>query len=80
MSAQAESPTAAHIREMAREHSVAYVRTQRDMLADDITRLAGDEVQLDEIEELLVALQRSGYLSRAEMIQLQANYLREVRP
>jgi hypothetical protein len=25
-------------------------------------------------------LQRSGHLSRTEMIQLQANYLREVRP
>jgi len=80
MSAPAESPTAARIRKMAREHRVAYGRTERDRLADDITRLAGDEVQLDEIEELLVALQRSGYLSRAEMIQLQANYLREVRP
>jgi hypothetical protein len=80
MSAQAERPIAARIRMMAREHHVAYVRTQRDTLADHITRLAGDEVQLDEIEQLLIALQRSGYLSRAEMVQLQAAYLREARP
>jgi hypothetical protein len=37
-------------------------------------------VQLDEIEQLLVALQRSGHLSRIEMVKLQATYLREARP
>ncbi|MFZ2065538.1 MAG: hypothetical protein WAV27_06115 [Xanthobacteraceae bacterium] len=58
---------------------MTYIRTEHDMLAHHITRLAGDDLELDEIEQLLVALQRSGYLSRAEMIQLQANYLREVR-
>jgi hypothetical protein len=79
MSEHAESATAARIRKMAQDHQVAYIRTRRDMLARHITRLAGDDVQLDEIEQLLIALQRSGYLSRAEMIQLQANYLREVR-
>ena len=71
---------AARIREMAREFHVAYVRNERDMLAHDITRLAGDDVELDEIAQLLIAFQRSGHLSRAEMIQLQANYLREIRP
>lgn len=77
---QTESATAVRIRKMAREHSVSYVRTERDRLAHHITRLAGDNVQLDEIEQLLVALQRSGHLSRVEMIQLQADYLRESRP
>jgi hypothetical protein len=33
----------------------------------------------DDIEQLLIALQRSGHLSRAEMVQLQAAYLREAR-
>jgi hypothetical protein len=64
---------------MALEHHVTYVGTSRDMLAHHITRLAGDDVELDEIEQLLIALQRSGHLSRAEMIQLQAAYLRESR-
>ncbi|HZR61193.1 MAG TPA: hypothetical protein VFA80_09630 [Xanthobacteraceae bacterium] len=77
---QARSAIAARIRKMAEEHHVAYVRTSRDTLAHDITRLAGDDVQLDEIEQLLIALQRSGHLSRAEMVQLQAAYLREARP
>jgi len=80
MSEHTESATAARIRKMARERHVAYVRTERDVLAHHLTRLAGDDVELDEIEQLLIALQRSGHLSRSEMIQLQADYLREVRP
>jgi predicted transcriptional regulator len=79
MSARAENATAARIRRMAEEYHVAYVRTPRDALAHHITRLAGDDVQLDEIEQLLIALQRSGHLSRVEMVKLQATYLREAR-
>jgi hypothetical protein len=74
-----ESATAAHIRKMARERHVVYVRTPRDVQAHHITRLVGEHVEFDEIEQLLIALQRSGYLSRAEMVQLQAAYLREAR-
>jgi hypothetical protein len=80
MSSELKSATAARIRQMALEHHVAYVRTERDALAHHITRLAGDDVELDEIEQLLIALQRSGHLTRAEMVQLQANYLRDARP
>ena len=80
MSAQHESTIAVRIRKMAQEHHVAYFRTQRDVLAHHITRLAGDIVQFDEIEQLLIALQRSGHLSRVEMVKLQAAYLREARP
>lgn len=79
MTDRTESAIAVRIRKMAQDHHVAYVRTSRDALAHDITRLAGDDVQLDDIEQLLIALQRSGHLSRAEMVQLQAAYLREAR-
>ena len=80
MSEHTRSATAARIQKMARERDVAYVRTERDMITHHIARLAGDDdVELDEIEQLLIALQRSGHLSRAEMIQLQANFLRDVR-
>ena len=79
MSEQAETAIAARIRKMAQEYHVAYVGTQSDALAHHITRLAGDDVQLDEIEQLLVALQRSGRITRVEMVQLQASYLREAR-
>jgi hypothetical protein len=80
MSRQIQSATAARIRELARQYHVAYIRTERDRLARHITRLAGDDVELDEIEQLLIALQRAGYLSRIEAVRLQANYLRESRP
>jgi len=77
MSAQSQSPTEIHIRNLARKHQVAYVPTQSDALANHITRLAGDHVELDDVERLLIALQRAGYLSRVEIVRLQANYLRE---
>jgi len=80
MSTQTESAVAAHIRKMAQEYHVAYVRTSSDEFAYHVTRLAGEDVQFDEIEHLLIALQRSGHLSRVEMVQLQAAYLREARP
>ena len=80
MSVREKSVVAARIRKMAQEHHVAYVRTSRDALAHHVTRLAGDDVQLDEVEQLLIALQRSGHLSRIEMVKLQAAYLREARP
>lgn len=79
MSERGETPVAGHIRKMAQQHNIAYVRWPRDALAHHITRLAGDDVEFDDIEQLLVALQRSGHLSRAEMVQLQAAYLRETR-
>lgn len=79
MAERDENPVAGRIRKMARQYNVGYVHSPRDGLAYHITRLAGDDVKLDEIEQLLVALQRSGHLSRTEMVRLQAAYLREVR-
>jgi hypothetical protein len=71
--------TAARIRKMAQEHRVVYVRTAHDAFAHHVTRLSDDVVELDEIERLLIALQRSGHLTRTQMVQLQADYLREAR-
>jgi len=71
--------TAALIRDMATKYHVAYVPTQSDLLASHITRLSSDTVQLDEIECLLVALQRAGHIARDQLIQLQAQYLREAK-
>jgi hypothetical protein len=79
MRREAQSVTALHIRALARKHHVRYVRTNNDALADHITRLAGDVVELDEIERLLIALQRGGHLSRTELVRLQADYLREAK-
>lgn len=76
---QGENATALAIRKLARQHNVRYVGTESDSLAQDIARLAGDQVVLDEIEQTLVALQRAGYLTRRELVRLQASYLREAR-
>jgi len=73
----APSKTANHIRLLARRYHVVYSPTSGDELAHHITRLADDMVELDEIERLLIGLQRAGHLSRTEMVRLQAQYLRE---
>jgi hypothetical protein len=80
MSVRNQSATATVIRQLAKRHRVTYVRTETDTLAHHITRLAGDDVELDEIERMLIALQRAGHLSRAELVRLQASYLRETKP
>jgi hypothetical protein len=72
-----QSATAAAIRDMARQHDVQYVGTDTDTLAHHITRLAGDTVILDDVEQTLLALQRAGHLSRRDVVHLQARYLRE---
>jgi hypothetical protein len=79
MSNSLQAATAAAIRELARKHRVTYVGTASDLLARHMTELAGDRVELDEVERLLIALQRAGHLSRIEMVRLQADYLREVK-
>ena len=69
--------TAARIRDMASRHRVKYAPTQSDVLANEITRLSSDTVSLDEIEHLLIALQREGHITRNVLVQLQAAYWRE---
>ena len=69
--------TEAYIRELASRHQVAFVPTKLDAFAQDVTRLASDQVHLDEVECLLLGLQRAGHLSRPELVRLQARYLRE---
>ncbi len=71
------SSTAALIGEMAARYKVSYVPTQSDLLANHITRLSSDNVELDEIECMLIALQRAGHITRDQLVHLQACYLRE---
>jgi hypothetical protein len=77
---QTATSTAALIREMAAKHRVTYSPTQSDLLANHITRLSSDTVRLDDVEHLLIALQRAGHITREQLVQLQARYLRETRP
>jgi hypothetical protein len=73
------SSTAALVRQLAERYHVRYVPTQADALANQLTRLSSDSVRLDDIECLLIALQRAGHITRDQLIQLQVSYLREVR-
>jgi hypothetical protein len=68
------------IRRLAERNHVAYVQTANDVLANDMTRLADDDVKLDPIEQMVIALQRAGHLSRVQAVRLQLRYLRENKP
>jgi hypothetical protein len=80
MNKLAPSSTAEHIRTLARTFRVSYTEGPNDRLAHHISRLAGDTVEFDEIEQLLIGLQRAKHITRIEMIQLQARYLHEAKP
>ena len=71
--------TEAYVRELASRHQVVFIPTELDAFAQDVTRLAADQVRFDEVECLLLGLQRAGHLSRPELIRLQAQYLREIK-
>ena len=80
VAARTEIDTATTVRAMARQHQVFYSHTPNDRLAYHMTRLAGDSVELDEIEQLIITLQRAGHLTRVDAVRLTARYRREAKP
>ena len=68
---------AEEIHALARTHSVTYTRSALDDFGDTITRLSGDDVELDETEWLLVALERADQIEGVQATLLHARYLRE---
>ncbi|MBR0958641.1 hypothetical protein [Bradyrhizobium japonicum] len=72
--------TAGVIQRLAAANNVAVVVTSNDVFAHHVTRLSGDDVNFDPIENTIVALQRAGILDRVQAVRLQARYLRESRP
>jgi hypothetical protein len=65
---------------LARRHGVAYTPMPLDRIGDAITRLAGDDAELDDIELLLLALERAGHLSTTDANRLHVAYLRQHGP
>ena len=65
------------IHDMARHHGITHSRSRLDVLADAITSLAGDAIELDDTECLLVDLDRAQVLTGGERLELHARYLRE---
>jgi hypothetical protein len=80
MPAHRPTATARIIQNLAEHNHVVYQSTATDRLAHHITRLAGDDVDFDPIEQMLIGLQRVGRIDRVQMVRLQARYLRESRP
>jgi hypothetical protein len=74
------SYTASVIRRMAARNNVTASVSESDLFAHHVTRLSGDDVLLDDVEQMVIALQRAGLLSRVQAVRLQARYLRENKP
>jgi hypothetical protein len=72
--------TASVIRRMAERNNVAVLVSENDLFAHHVTRLSRDDVTLDDVEQMVIALQRAGFLSRVQAVRLQARYLRETKP
>ena len=66
-----------YITGLARQHGVHYERTPDDAIADVITALADDEIKMDQVELLLLALERAGVIPSEDVVPLHINYLRE---
>lgn len=66
-----------YVQSLADVHGVRYAPTAADQWAETVTRLAGDDVRSGPVQDLLIALQRAGKLSKNDMASLLVNYLRE---
>jgi len=75
----ATDSVATQVRKLAKAHNVTAELDGMSRMAATITRLAGDVVELDGIEQLLVNLKRKGVLSKSEILTLQGEYLQEKR-
>lgn len=69
------SAVADEIRRLAKESGITYEATALDAWADHVTRLAGDDIELDGIENLLVELERAGVVTGPQATRLHAAYL-----
>lgn len=79
MSEPASATAATEVRKLAKEHKITADRDSMSCMAVTITRLAGDDVELDGIEQLLVNLKKKGVLNKFEILALQGRYLQEKR-
>ncbi len=64
-----------YVRALASAHGVTLDEDAYDRLARVLTKLSDDNVELDELERLLVALKRKGVIAKTEMLMLQLEYL-----
>ena len=79
MTKPAADSVATEVRKLAKEHHVTADRDSMSCMAVTIPRLAGDVVELDGVEQLLVNLKRKGVLNKSEIMTFQGRYLEEKR-
>lgn len=79
MTQTAAVSVASQVRKLAKDQRVTADPDGMSLIAVTITRMAGDVVELDDIEQLLVNLKKKGVLSKSEILALQGRYLQERR-
>lgn len=65
-----QQPTAIYARQLAKREGMVFAPTFADLWAKAVTKLAGDEVQSDKTDDLLVALTLARKLSTRDMTRL----------
>lgn len=71
------SGLANYITGLARQHGIHYERTSNEALSEVITRLSDDNVEMDPVVLLLLALECAGVIPSEDVVPLHVNYLRE---
>lgn len=66
------------IRTLAEQNGFSYTESKLDKVANVLTHLAGDNVQTDDVEGLLIKLSRKGCITGSEMVILHSRYLDEI--
>ncbi|WDR35519.1 hypothetical protein NN484_23970 [Pseudomonas serboccidentalis] len=79
MKASTTENVATEVRKLAKAHQVTAERDGLSYMAVTITRLVGDDIELDDVGQLLVNLKRKGVLNKSEFMALQGRYLEEKR-
>lgn len=62
---------------LAIQYHIQYKKTKGDVLADSITELSDDIVEEDDIERLIVSLNRNKIINSKESLLLHYGYLKE---
>ncbi|MCV0441299.1 MAG: hypothetical protein K5880_22115 [Hydrogenophaga sp.] len=70
---------AAFVADLANKAGVKAARTKLDEFAEAVTRMAGDDVRLDDVEQTLVALKERNVVNGRQMGTLMLNHMREMR-
>lgn len=74
-----EKDVSGFIRTLAERNGVYYAESRLDKVARIVTRMAGDDVRPDDVEGLLINLNRKGSISGSDMMTLHSRYLDELK-